>query len=980
VKRLWLLSPFLVLLTADASAQTCSPTTFATAEPFPAPSPTQVVVANFNGDTFPDIAVASGNLNEIAVLLNDGSGGFGPPIVSTILENPAQIAAADLRGNGTTDLVIAVYDGIDVLLGNGDGTFAAPVFYPSNMYGGWTLVVGTFDANESPDVILASQYQQSTVFFAGHGDGTFASAVPMAVTVTSGLASGDFNGDSKLDLVVSNSNAGTISVYLGHGDGTFGPPADFVAGSGPGSLAVGDLDGDGHADVAVATPGFVSVLIGNGNGTFQAALQYPAGPAPTALAIADFDLDGQQDVAVVDNQLNAVGILFGVGGGALSPLQAYLIASRASGLAVGDLDTNGLADIVSGDSPDSAVVVLRNAGQGDFLGVPLSTVPFGPFQNSLGPQIVEGDWNGDGRQDLAWTNGSGINLFESLGGGHFAPTAVLAVTPGNPSMFGLASGDLTGDGKTDLVSADFSNVYLFTGNGDGTFNSPSTIVSNINAGAIAVADFTGDGKLDVAVSPSCCSSALTVLPGNGDGTFQNPVFTQNSFGAGLLIAADLNSDGHPDLIESGSSSVYVQISNGDGTFQPPSLVFSNGGCCQGPSIAVGAFTGGPLDLLVSYGNTSVSLYPGNGDGTFGPPIFIALSYSSGGVTVGDFDGDTHLDFAVYSSNGDVLVFPGLGNRHFQAPVIYPATSGTVALVTGDFTGGGWPDIAAAGQAISTLVNAHLGVTVPLPPPVIVGSTATLTASASGYGPVQYQWRLDGTPLSDGGRYSGTTTAQLTVADAQFSDVHTSYDVVVTDSCTSATSEPQVGLQVAFADVPPSNIFYADVNTVAAFGIAAGCGGANFCPTSPTTRAQMAVFLLKGEHGSAYVPPSCTGHFADVPCPGTFADWIEQLASEGVTAGCGGGNYCPDASVTRAQMAVFLEKTSQGPAYVPPPAIGIFGDVPPGSFAADWIEALYNAGVTAGCSTSPRLFCPGNAVNRGQMAVFLVKTFFLFAGP
>jgi hypothetical protein len=116
-------------------------------------------------------------------------------------------------------------------------------------------------------------------------------------------------------------------------------------------------------------------------------------------------------------------------------------------------------------------------------------------------------------------------------------------------------------------------------------------------------------------------------------------------------------------------------------------------------------------------------------------------------------------------------------------------------------------------------------------------------------------------------------------------------------------------------------------------------------------------------------------FADVPCPGGFAvDWIEQLANEGVTSGCGNGNYCPDAPVTRAQMAVFLLKTHLGSGYVPPPAVGIFGDVPVGSFAADWIEDLYNRAITGGCQASPLLYCPDNPNTRGQMAVFLTKTF------
>jgi hypothetical protein len=148
----------------------------------------------------------------------------------------------------------------------------------------------------------------------------------------------------------------------------------------------------------------------------------------------------------------------------------------------------------------------------------------------------------------------------------------------------------------------------------------------------------------------------------------------------------------------------------------------------------------------------------------------------------------------------------------------------------------------------------------------------------------------------------------------------------------------------------------------------------YCPTNTVTRDQMAVFLLKSKHGSSYVPPAATGIFTDVPTNYWAADWIERLASEGITAGCGGGNYCPTTPVTRDQMAVFLLKAKHGSTYVPPKAAGIFEDVPPSYWAADWIEQLAKEGVTAGCSTSPMLYCPTTPVTRDQMAVFLVKNF------
>jgi hypothetical protein len=185
------------------------------------------------------------------------------------------------------------------------------------------------------------------------------------------------------------------------------------------------------------------------------------------------------------------------------------------------------------------------------------------------------------------------------------------------------------------------------------------------------------------------------------------------------------------------------------------------------------------------------------------------------------------------------------------------------------------------------------------------------------------------------------------------------------------------VSVDFLDVPPANPFHYFVNTVARNGVTVGCGSGNYCPASPVNRAQMAVFLLKAKLGAAHVPPLATGTlFLDVSQGSFAADWIEELASLGVTAGCGGGNYCPDSTVTRSQVAVLVLKTLIDSTYEPQAAAGIFGDVPLGAFADAWIEDLYRLGITGGCSTSPLLYCPERPMTRGQMAVFLTKAFSL----
>ncbi len=183
-----------------------------------------------------------------------------------------------------------------------------------------------------------------------------------------------------------------------------------------------------------------------------------------------------------------------------------------------------------------------------------------------------------------------------------------------------------------------------------------------------------------------------------------------------------------------------------------------------------------------------------------------------------------------------------------------------------------------------------------------------------------------------------------------------------------------GYVTDFNDVPQNNTFHAYVTTLVSNGITAGVGGGNYGVASSTLRQQMAVFLLKAKYGVCYVPPACTpGFFADVPCPGTFAPWIEALANLGITGGCGGGNYCPTSPVRRDQMAVFLLKAEHGSTYAPPACTpGVFLDVAcPGTFS-DWIEQLAAENVTGGCGGGN--YCPASPNTRGQMAVFITKTF------
>ena len=193
----------------------------------------------------------------------------------------------------------------------------------------------------------------------------------------------------------------------------------------------------------------------------------------------------------------------------------------------------------------------------------------------------------------------------------------------------------------------------------------------------------------------------------------------------------------------------------------------------------------------------------------------------------------------------------------------------------------------------------------------------------------------------------------------------------------------------FADVQPAHPFsgetnvwyYSAVHSLYNSGITGGCATnpLQYCPNDTVTRGQMAVFLQKGLRGRGFTPPDATGtRFNDVPSSYWAAAWIEQLASDSITGGCGNDNYCPEQAVTRAQMAVFLLKSKYGSSYNltplgPTDSTG-FSDVPTNHWAAAWIKQLASEGITGGCGGGN--YCPEQPVTRAQMAVFLVRTFSL----
>ena len=208
------------------------------------------------------------------------------------------VAVGDFNGDGNADFVVA-NSGISVFLGNGNGTFQAPV---NSASGASPVALATADFNEDGLLDVAAVYATGEVaILLGNGDGTFQAPLNFAAgSGPSGVAVADFNGDGAADLAVANASG--VSVLLGNGDGTFQAPANYAAGSGPAAVAAGDFIGNGQADLAVvnAVEGTVSILLGNGDGTFQPAVNYAVGANPQSVAVGDFNGDGAPDLGVAN--------------------------------------------------------------------------------------------------------------------------------------------------------------------------------------------------------------------------------------------------------------------------------------------------------------------------------------------------------------------------------------------------------------------------------------------------------------------------------------------------------------------------------------------------------------------------------------------------------------------------------------------------------------------------------------------------------
>jgi large repetitive protein len=359
-------------------------------------------------------------------------------------------------------------------------------------------------------MMLAAVAPPAAAATTGQASFSAASDLPVDVGPVS-VAVGDFNGDGSPDLVTTNLSAGTVSVLLGNGAGGFSAATNLAAGASPWSVAVGDLNGDGKPDLAVATADGVAVLLNDGTGGFSASTVYDTGgTSPTAVAIGDFNGDGKQDLAVVNSGTNDVSILLGDGTGnfAAASIAAttFPVGAGAFSLAVGDFNGDGKLDLAVGNESANTVSILLGDGSGGFS-------PAVDYAAGTSPgSVAVGDFNGDGKQDLAVADVGSGGVSVLLGDGTGRLSSPTATTTG-ASPYSVAVGDFNRDGKQDLVVANSGGTAasVLLGNGAGGLSAATNYTTGAAPRGVAVGDFNKDGKPDLAIADSNSNSVSVLL-------------------------------------------------------------------------------------------------------------------------------------------------------------------------------------------------------------------------------------------------------------------------------------------------------------------------------------------------------------------------------------------------------------------------------------------------------------------------------------
>ncbi|HVG34794.1 MAG TPA: FG-GAP-like repeat-containing protein [Pyrinomonadaceae bacterium] len=784
------------------------------------PSPFAVISGDFNGDSKPDLITANIQVSSISVLLGNGNGTFNPATNYPTGNTAFGLAANDFDGDGKTDIAVGANGGyLAVLSGNGDGTFKRPTTFEVPAF---ALAAGDFNKDGKPDLLTVSNSTNGVVNVLLNQTGPhqisglivdennaplsgvtvrLSGATPVtAITASNGsyafrdLAAGvnytvtatkehyTFSPQSQaFDNLSTNVTANFTGTLLRYS--LSGVVRDFNNVPLGGVLMT--LGGTVSSTTVTAADGSYSfkALPGGGSYAITPSLDKYTFSPPTQTfnnlsAVRTANFTGSPVTYSISGFISNTTTGFGVQSvivslsGTVSAIQISSVGSYSfTGLPAGGTYTVAFTTFKPGELFTRFIVAQPTSRTFTNLNENVTanfSATLLEYSTGFNPgNVLTADFNGDGKLDLVTARGASSGGAVRLGNGD--GTFQAPINYGNTSFSYIAVADINRDGKLDIVGGGtgFPSLYVMFGNGDGTFLAPVTNNEMFENASFGLADFNGDGKLDLAVIKYLGRHNIAIMLGNGDGTFQSsnnyPLPPEDYVTP--IVTGDFTGDGKPDVVVGTPTGVKMIVNNGDGTFG--SIV--NYPLTLGQKfIVVGDLNNdGRPDLAVAnYSACTVSVLLGTNSGTFGNAIVFAVKNTPSDIKIGDFNGDGKPDLAVTHNFNSVSAFFGNGDGTFQNAVTTTTGSDPSSLAPGDFNSDGKLDLLTTNRGngtVGVLLNVHTNaapvslsgqITTAQGTPV-EGVTVTLAGSQTGTTLTDANGNYTFANLPVGGTYSAT---------------------------------------------------------------------------------------------------------------------------------------------------------------------------------------------------------------------------------